>query len=404
MTLAPARRAGASGRRRSRGSPPGPCPRGSALHRAHLAARGPWWFGQRRRRTLRPARPARHLLPGHRPAERPARAASVPCSAARSAVPGDARRRTSWSPRCAGTAARGTWPTCRWPGAGSLRRHPRARDDGAVCRAAGVGAGPRLGGSRREWPTGRGSPPVTAARWRSSATRVPGTGPSTPHRCRPATSPAPRRSWSTPRRADLTVVRPPRTRATRAEAPGPPRHRRPVVPDPDGRLLALVLQDAHRPGVEEQLRAHPWLLAQEDATRGRAGSARGRPGRRRPGHGLDAPAPRRATRGRPPPRRSRRGSARPRRRARRRSSRSRRCSRICGVVRPFVAAVVPLERGRRPARAQAGELGRAPGPLQGRREREDEVVAGEQPTGGDGQLLAVRREGQVGAAGVLAGP
>ena len=68
----------------------------------------------------------------------------------------------------------------------------------------------------------------------------------------------------------------------------------------------------------------------------------------------------------------------------------------------FVATVVDLSQQWRDARlVEAGELGRASGPLERARVHGVERDAGEPATDGCGLLFAARGEGQVGDAGVL---
>ena len=132
-------------------------------------------------------------------------------------VAGGAREPAGGDGRLAAAAAGGARGRRR-PGRARrrLRRDPRDRVDGPVCRAAGLGARLRRGGVRGSAATDRASLRGTRSavalfgdrgraglgrRSRSRCRR---------NRCQGAPPPMP-----TPRRADLTVVRPPRTRVPR---------------------------------------------------------------------------------------------------------------------------------------------------------------------------------------------
>ena len=173
-----------------------------------------------------------------------------------------------------------------------------------------------------------------------------------------------------------------------------------MVPDADRGPLAFVLQDTHRARVEQQLRAEPGLTTQEhrcehaqavtvphegDIALGHRGD-RAPDHARRPGrHLLDGLTG---------------GLAR-------RHPVLEHGPVVADLLtdlrggQSFVGAVVPLQQVVGDLGIETGELGGAAGALQGRGKHEGELTSLEQLSGGSGQLLAVGRERDVGAARVL---
>ena len=174
---------------------------------------GPWWFGNDGGGPVRPA--PRRAAPATSPSTR-----SAPCAS------GWAR---CWAPRR--RCPRACWrrPWCRGCGCPRPREVADVQDGGAAAfgvtrelesmvpyavpqawaRAfdeagcGGVRYGPRF------------TPGDVAARWRCSATRAPRDWPVDPDPVPAQQVPGAPTALPTPRRADLTVVRPPRTRVPR---------------------------------------------------------------------------------------------------------------------------------------------------------------------------------------------